>query len=233
MKTLIVAHENIVDPGSLYDTLEERNADIDIHMGYEDTVGDVDPHAHDLAIFMGAPFGVYERERFPYIDGEVRYLSKRIEADRPTLGICLGAQLIAAAAGEKVYKGTAGPEIGWQDMHVNEAGMKTPLRHLDATKTKIMQSHGDTFDLPKEATLLASSEKYPHQAYSLGKRTMALQCHPEVTRTIMEIWFLSGADKYEQQYKPLPDFRADNGKYLDGLKKQTAAFFNEWLDTVL
>lgn len=131
----------------------------------------------DLVITMGGPMGVYERDAYPWIDGEVAALGRRIAADRPTLGVCLGSQLIAAAMGADVYPGPV-REVGFSPIALTDAGSASPVRHLG--DTDVLHWHGDTFDLPRGADRLASSDLYRNQAFSRGPNLLALQCHAEM-----------------------------------------------------
>lgn len=231
MKALIVCHETAKDSGIIPGILERRGFDVETVLGYHDKLPGIDPLAHDLAVVMGGPMGVYQADIFPYLNSEIAYLQKRLSADRPTLGICLGAQLMAKALGKNVYPGPQGKEIGWLPIDVKD---KTgPTRHLDASLTRMMQWHGDTFDLPEGATLLASSELYQYQIYTYGKKAMALQCHLEVTGDILEEWMASGYNMLEQNGSSVPQLRADTAKHLATLNKQATLFLNEWLDKVM
>ncbi|RYG27733.1 MAG: glutamine amidotransferase, partial [Burkholderiales bacterium] len=111
----------------------------------------------DLLIMMGGPMGVYEQDRYPWIACQLRRLSRRLEADRPTLGVCFGAQMIAHALGAKVY---AGPrkEVGFHTVTVHHDVPDNPLRFIDGQP--ILHWHGDTFTLPGNVELLASSHVY-------------------------------------------------------------------------
>ncbi|NQZ14151.1 MAG: gamma-glutamyl-gamma-aminobutyrate hydrolase family protein [Alphaproteobacteria bacterium] len=233
MKVLVVSHKTDKDIGSLDPILVERGYDVTRILSYMDAIETIDPLGHDLAIFTGGPMGVYQAEDYPYLKQELKYLEKRVANDKPVLGICLGAQLLAKALGSDVFPGSNGKEIGWVDVRVNEDGMKTPVRHLDAGQTKMMQWHGDTFKLPEGAVRLASSDLYKNQAYSYGKNIMALQCHPEVQREIIELWLACGSEELEENNLTVQGIRADSKKNLLTLQHQTQAFFNEWLDEVL
>jgi GMP synthase (glutamine-hydrolysing) len=131
----------------------------------------------DLLIMMGGPMGVYEAERYPWIKCQLRRLALRLDADRPTLGVCFGAQMIAAALGARVYPGPA-KELGFHPVKVHAQAATGPLRHIDAVP--ILHWHGDTFTLPEGTELLASSHIYEHQAFRRGANLLALQFHAEM-----------------------------------------------------
>jgi GMP synthase (glutamine-hydrolysing) len=137
----------------------------------------VDFDEPDLVVLMGAPVGVYEHAQYPWIACEIVRLARRIALDRPTLGVCFGAQMIAAAMGARVYPGPV-KEVGFAPVTLSEAGHASPLRHI--RDVPVLHWHGDTFDLPEGAELLASTEPYPHQAFRRGPNILALQCHPEM-----------------------------------------------------
>ena len=146
----------------------------------------------DLVIPLGGPMGVYQRERYPWIDGEIARLSRRIAADRPVLGVCFGAQIVAAAMGVEVRRGPI-KEVGFAPVTLTREGLASPLRHLEAVP--ILHWHGDTFNLPAGATLLASTPSYAQQAFVRGN-VLALQCHAEMgLDASFEVW-LEGSDNY-------------------------------------
>lgn len=131
----------------------------------------------DLLIMMGGPMGVYEQESHPWIACQMRRLALRLEIERPTLGVCFGAQMIAAALGAEVY---AGPhkEVGFHSVSVKADALAGPLRHIAGVP--VLHWHGDTFTLPENVELLASSHLYEHQAFRRGSNILALQFHAEM-----------------------------------------------------
>lgn len=135
----------------------------------------VDFLAPDLLVLMGGPMAVYECAAHPWIDRELARLAERLEAGLPTLGVCLGAQLIAAALGAKVEPGPV-REVGFAAIELTEAGRASPIAALD--DVPVLHWHGDIFDLPVGATLLARTTA-ARQAFMLGD-ILALQCHPEM-----------------------------------------------------
>lgn len=131
----------------------------------------------DLLIMMGGPMGVYEQDRHPWIACQLRRLAARLDADRPTLGVCFGAQMIAAAMGAEVFAGPV-KEVGFHPVTIHSPALDGPLRHL--ADVPLLHWHGDTFTLPPGAELLASSHVYEHQAFRRGASVLALQFHAEM-----------------------------------------------------
>ena len=187
----------------------------------------------DLLIILGGPLSVNDSELFPFLEVEVSLLKQRLAADKPTLGICLGAQLIARALGADVYSGDA-KEIGWYGMELTPAGENSALRFLGKQHCATLHWHGETFELPDNAVLLASTEKYVHQAFSYKNHVLALQFHPEVTQQGMEKWFIGHIGEIKQiQHVSVEKLRKDTRQYANQLEMQAELFFNSWVNEVL
>ena len=124
---------------------------------------------------------IHDETEFPWLRAEKRLIATAIREGKKVLGICLGAQLIAAVCGARVYSGTH-KEIGFFPVQWTEAA---PPRLHDWNARPIFHWHGETFDLPKDAILLASTNVYPNQAFRLGENVLGLQFHPEVTPAII------------------------------------------------
>ncbi len=186
----------------------------------------------DLLIILGGPISVNDGAMFAFIETEINLLKQRIAADRPTLGICLGAQLIVSALGGKVYPGKE-KEIGWYDLSLSAAGEHSALRYLNSKHCSMLHWHGETFDLPDGAVLLASSDKYPNQAFSYGKKTLALQFHPEITQHGMEKWFIGHIGEIMQtDGVSVEKLREDTRQNANRLEVQGELFFNSWFNEV-
>jgi GMP synthase (glutamine-hydrolysing) len=144
-------------------------------------------------VVMGGPFGAYEQEAHPWIVQELALLREALETGRPVLGICLGAQLLAAAGGANVYAADPPKEIGWQRIKLTADGQKDPLAKFLANPvtgepTSVFQWHGDTFDLPPGAVPLATATRFPQQAFRLGRTAYGFQFHFEVTEDLIRRW---------------------------------------------
>jgi GMP synthase (glutamine-hydrolysing) len=181
----------------------------------------------DLLILMGGPMGVYEREAHPWIDCEIDRLASRISLGLPTIGVCLGAQMIAAAMGAKVYSGPV-KEVGFAPVTLNAAGADSPLRHVAGVP--MLHWHGDSFPLPEDTELLASTDSYAHQAFRRGPELLALQFHAEMGEDPrFEAW-LDGAEDYVGQAGlTIDQLRAQHERLGPGAVAAGRAMIAEWL----
>lgn len=133
----------------------------------------------DMLIIMGGPMSVNNEREYPWLAAEKELIRRCKETEKPVLGICLGAQLIASALGNRVFQGKH-TEIGWFPVEFNQAEEVIKLfPGLPVTAT-VFHWHGDTFDLPEGAVLLSSSSITPVQAYIANRKLLALQFHLEV-----------------------------------------------------
>jgi GMP synthase (glutamine-hydrolysing) len=140
----------------------------------------------DLLVVLGGPIGVYDADAYPFLTGEIDAIRQRLAAGKPTLGICLGAQLMAAALGARVYPGDRGSEIGWFPLVPAAQASPDWFSPLLANDLKLFHWHGDTFDLPQGAQPLARTALYENQAFAVEDFALALQFHPEVTELGLE-----------------------------------------------
>ena len=147
----------------------------------------IDMQRFDALVILGGPMGVYEVEKYPHLRDEISVIRSAIALGRPVLGICLGAQLVAAALGSEV-RPVGVKEIGWYDVHLTDDGRKDPVLGKFQDCEKIFQWHGDTFDIPEGAVHLASSEICRNQAFRYGDRVYGLQFHLEVDKPMIERW---------------------------------------------
>ena len=148
-------------------------------------------------VVMGGPMNVYEEDKFHFLKEEDLYIKEVVKKKVPFLGICLGSQLLAKALGAEVYKAKQ-EEIGWQTVDMtNQSAKDNIFSCLNSKKLKVLQWHGDTFDLPKGAVHLASSPTVPNQAYAVDGRFYGLQFHVEVDRPMLEEWFKDRKDLKE------------------------------------
>lgn len=178
-----------------------------------------------LTIILGGPIGVYDTEDYPFLQREIDLLKVRLEKNLPTLGICLGAQLIAHALGAKVYAGHA-KEIGWSTLQLANLpnNILAPL-----TDVPVLHWHGDTFDLPENATLLASSSLYPNQAFSYGHNILALQFHIEAESHAMEKWLIGHSCELNKAQINIPNLRMESQQYAPSLEQVAPQILQQFI----
>ena len=144
-----------------------------------------DPEAIDLLVVLGGPMSVNDEDKFPWLALEKQFVREIIESEKPVLGICLGAQIIANAMGAKVFPNLV-KEIGWFPIHAVASSVDSVF-HFPSSKI-VFHWHGETFDLPPGAIRIAQSEGCENQAFQLGERVIGLQFHLETTpKSVREI----------------------------------------------
>ena len=160
--------------------------------------GDIPPplDEFDTLVIMGGPMAVYEFDKYPHLVMGSRLIREAINRDMSVLGICLGCQMVAYCLGAEVYPGQK-EEIGWSHIELTGDGLRDPLmRRLAAhpkvgdfwRRFKVFHWHGDTFNLPLGAVLLASSHLYKSQAFRYGNKVYGFQFHIEVTKDMISEW---------------------------------------------
>lgn len=183
MKTAVaIRHVCFEDLGNLEPILCAHGYQIEYREAGLYDLSRIDPEV-DLLIVLGGPIGAYEDETYPLIRQELALLENRLSKDLPTLGICLGAQMMARALGARVYPGP-GKEIGWDVLTLKEAAKNSAMGELEGVP--VLHWHGDAFDIPTHAVHLASTAAYANQAFSWAKRGLALQFHVEATMLSLE-----------------------------------------------
>jgi GMP synthase-like glutamine amidotransferase len=168
---------------------------------------------------------VYEMDRTPYLQDEVQLIERSLAAGRSILGVCLGAQLLAHVLGARVYPGGT-QEVGWSEVTLTDEGMVDrcagELALFGSRQAPVFQWHGDTFDLPSGAELLASSTIYPNQAFRYGTNVYGLQFHIEVTPQIVQGWLRN------EQGIDLPLVDARSQEIYGPYRKRAGAFYREF-----
>ncbi|MFA5120975.1 type 1 glutamine amidotransferase, partial [Zavarzinia sp.] len=174
------------------------------------------PGDYDALLVLGGPMSANDDAGYPALAGVMRLIRQFAAEDRPVLGICLGAQLIARAFGARVYPlGTT--EIGFLPLELTADGAADPLFAGLAQAQHLMQWHEDTFDLPAGAARTLTGPDCPNQGFRLGRATYAFQCHFEATADIARDWLRGQAAFVAGQYpEVLAGFEAGLHRHLPG-----------------
>lgn len=171
-------HVPFEGPGAMTDWIKKKGHRLEYTRFYEE---DRLPEASevDLLIIMGGPMNVFDFHVHAWMQEEIEWVGEFIQSGKPVLGICLGAQIVAAALGEEVYPGPE-KEIGWHNLQfLPSLGEFRIFKELPVTR-KAFHWHGDTFNIPKGAARIARSQLFPNQGFIFEKRVIALQFHLEV-----------------------------------------------------
>jgi GMP synthase (glutamine-hydrolysing) len=182
---LVIQHIACEPPAAFEDELLAWGAEL--HR-VEIDAGDPLPDWREFAgiIAMGGPMGAYEDDRLGWLSGEKRMIAEAVRSGAPYWGVCLGAQLLAASLGAAVFPGLE-PEVGLLPVFTTAAAAGDPVFAYAPPEFTALQWHADTFALPTGATLLARSDAYPRQAFSVG-RAYGLQFHLEVDAALATSW---------------------------------------------
>jgi GMP synthase (glutamine-hydrolysing) len=179
MRVTIIQHVAFEEPSGLLPHLTEANDVVSIcRLDLGDAIPDLD--SFDWLIVLGGPMSVHDEERYRWLAPEKCLIRTAINAGKVVFGICLGSQLIADALGSRVYPNEH-QEIGWFPIHRTVEAEQCPLGRVFPATTHSFHWHGDTFDLPSGAVLLASSLGCLNQAFAIGDKILGVQFHPEIT----------------------------------------------------
>ncbi|MBL8548980.1 MAG: glutamine amidotransferase [Hyphomonadaceae bacterium] len=226
MRTLVIRHVAFEDLGAWETPLRARGPVEVLDAGIDPF--DRDPNAADLVVVLGGPIGVYETELYPFLREEIDFVGRRMQAERPTLGVCLGAQIMAAAAGARVYPGPA-KEIGFLPIALSEAGRASPLAPF-AEAPMAMHWHGDTFDLPSGGALLASTEAVTNQAFAIGPRLFGVQFHPEANLASFERWLIGHRAELGYAGVDVAGLRAEAARHAQDLSNKAVRVLERYLE---
>jgi GMP synthase-like glutamine amidotransferase len=186
-----------------------------------------DPAGYDALIFMGGPMSV--NDDLAYLRREEAYIREALQQQKPVLGVCLGSQLIARALGAQVRRNPV-KEIGWFPIQLTEAGRCDSLFTCFREPEVVFHWHGETFDLPTGAELLAVSDRCRYQAYRVGTDVYGLQFHLEVTPEMIAGWCSEDENCGDVGELDAP---VDAGAHSARMQELSRAVFGRWCDIVL
>lgn len=225
MKVLAFRHAPFEDLGLIAPALEAHGIGyeyVDLHGG----AAVPDTSAADGLIFMGGPMSV--NDDLPWLREEEAIIRQAVARDLPLLGVCLGAQLIAKALGAEVRRNPV-KEIGWYEIELTSAAQDDPLFHALPSRETVFHWHGETFELPEGAELLASSEACRRQAFRIGSHAYGLQFHLEVTPSMIADWCEQDANCGDVRELTLP---IDPHRNASRLTELSNLVFSRWCELV-
>ncbi|RFA27197.1 glutamine amidotransferase [Alkalilimnicola ehrlichii] len=228
---LAIRHLAFEGLGSFGPVLQRRGYRVEYREAGETDFAAIDPAAADLLVVLGGPIAAYDTDKYPLLRDEQALLAERLRRRLPTLGICLGAQIMAQALGARVYPGPE-KEIGFGRLRYTPEGRQGVFAPLAEADVPVLHWHGDTFDLPEAASLLASTDVCPNQAFAIENYALALQFHPEATAAGFEHWLIGHCCEIGSAGLDPVQLRADGMRYLSALEEVGPQVLERWLDKV-
>jgi GMP synthase (glutamine-hydrolysing) len=234
VRALVLQHIACEPPGVYEDVLVERGVEI---ARVELDEGDPLPtgETFDLIVAMGGPMSVNDEAELPWLRDEKDLIRSAVEAGTPFWGVCLGVQLLASALGAGVCP-VEKPEVGVLPVRLTDDALADPIFAGLPRDFVTLQWHGDTFELPSGATLLASSRACENQAFRF-RRAYGVQFHLEVSGSMAEEW--SAVPAYAESLArvrgpgALQQLLAEYAEHRDEVLSIGRTLFAHWLDTVV
>lgn len=226
---IAVRHVAFEDLGLLEPILAERGCDVRyLDVATEPADAD-DLRRADLAVVLGGPISANDTETYPFVADELAAIGARLADGSPTLGICLGAQLMARALGAEVRPARA-VEIGYAPVALTAAGRDSSLAALDGIP--VLHWHGEEVTLPDGSVSLASTEVTTHQAFAVGDHALGLQFHLEADHALLERWLVGHTHELSAQGIDPRDLRAAAAAHGPTLAAAARAVLSRWLDGI-
>lgn len=219
MRVLAVSHQDDAGPGVFADAVRGDGHSLDVWDRPREESAPADPGGYDAVVVLGGAMNVDEAAEHRWIDGELEMIEGLLERDVPLLGVCLGSQLLATAAGGRAERAPA-PEIGWHAVEVSPEGRDDPLVGPLAPGFEALQWHSYRSQLPDDAVELARSP-LATQAFRIGPVAWGIQFHAEVSRKDAECWI--------RNHESDPD-AIRIGVDPDALLAETAPRIDAWND---
>lgn len=229
MEVLVFQHDPLEDVGFFAEVFEKQNAKFRSIRLFHGEMPNEEWNRDQALLILGGPMSAHEEDHYPFLRWEKRIIRAAIEDQVPVLGICLGAQLIAAATGSDVYAGKM-TEIGWYPISLTPHGHVDSLLGYLPERPIVFQWHRDGFDLPSGALRLASSIYFENQAFRIGKTVYGLQFHLEVTPVMIERWLDERSKDLAQIPYIAPDkILADTQSYSSNLRYYGERILSEFM----
>jgi GMP synthase (glutamine-hydrolysing) len=239
MNCIAIHHVRFEDLGSFAQPLADAGYQISYRHAGAAPLSEREWIDTDLIVVLGGPIGVKDTERYPWLGAEVEGLAQRLSRKRPTVGICLGAQLMATALGGAVVRrvGSSGApeaEIGWSVLELAGGGNGAdaadgagPLQHLRGVP--VLHWHGDNIVPPDGVLAAAATPHTPCQAFAVGKYALGLQFHAEFHADALEEWLTGHTVELQHDGVDFQRLREDTRRHGDGLVSAGRALMRDWL----
>lgn len=227
---LAIRHIAFEDLGSFAEVFTRHNYRIEYRDAGVQGIDFAEVASADILVVLGGPISANDHQLYPYLADEVELISARLQSNRPMIGICLGAQLMAQALGARIYAAPQ-PEIGLAPLTMTDAGEESAMRSFK--DVDVLHWHGETFDLPLGADRLASTAICINQAFSLGPNIIGLQFHPEAGGGDFERWLIGHHVELMQHGIDIDALRKSHAAAQEVLANAADRFLSDWLDALI
>lgn len=191
-------HVSFENPGTIAEWTALNNHTISYTAFFERNFTLPAVNEFDVLLIMGGYMNVDEEDKFPWLAQEKEFIRQAIDSGKKVIGICLGSQLIASALGNKVYSGTE-KEIGFFPIQFTEKALKHPLFNHFTNPYTVFHWHGDTFNLPEDAELIATTNICKHQAFLIEDKVLGFQFHFEMNEAVIQDMLLHDGHELEEE----------------------------------
>jgi GMP synthase (glutamine-hydrolysing) len=226
-KIWVLQHHPVENLGRIADALEDAALAWQYVRVFDGAPIPTDMRGAGGLIVMGGPETVYQLDRYPYLRDEMRLMESALRDNKPILGVCLGAQLLAAVLGATVRRGES-REIGWYPVRLADAANNDRLMRGLPSEFMAAHWHSDVFDLPAGAAALASSEKTAIQAFRFGDKAYGLLFHAEISEERIGKLVAEFGDDLRRVGIDGDAYVARAPEYLPALSRVGATIFSRW-----
>ncbi|MEY4762101.1 MAG: hypothetical protein RLZZ200_1957 [Pseudomonadota bacterium] len=236
MSRLMVFQHVAAEPlGTLHARIRARGHRIRFHNFERDPDTQPNVDRYQGLIVLGGPMNVDEQHRHPHLRTELRAIEAALKQNKPVLGICLGAQLLAHVLGAPVVRHEQ-PEIGWYELETTDAGRDDAVTGSLGERAPVFQWHGRTYGLPTDAVQLARTASCEQQAFRFGESAYGFQFHLEADEKMIERWLRTPAYRDELAASALPQdaagIREATPRWMAAMQPLAETVFNGFLDLV-
>ncbi|HTV56379.1 MAG TPA: gamma-glutamyl-gamma-aminobutyrate hydrolase family protein [Terriglobia bacterium] len=226
-RVLVIQHAGVEKPGLIADELASAGCNVQLVLAFDGQPVPQRPDDSDGLVVMGGPMGLYERDRYPFLQDEIHLIENALEEHKPILGICLGSQLLAAALRTEVKRGRQ-KEIGWHSVHFTEQARLDPLLTGIGQPVTALHWHGDIFEIPSGAVRLAYSELTECQAFRYRENAYGFLFHMELTAEILRGMVTTFADELRQEGIDGQEIIQAATEYMPKLQRTGRTVFHRW-----
>ncbi len=226
---LIVQNDAHEGAGSLATLLAQRGIDQHVVQGFGAKYSELASDRFSALVVLGGAQSAYETDKYTFLKKEMALCRDFVDAQKPLLGFCLGAQILAAALGGEVVPGKQ-KEIGWYDLTLRSEAKEDPLMRNHPSKLLAYHFHGDVIQNVPQAITLASSDMTPLQAFRYGPNAYGFQYHAEVDRSLLADMCRNNHDYLAANGIDAESLISDSQSHLPDFERHCTAMLKGWIE---